>query len=73
MSNIVTGGTIPDDLKSVLERYGIDFDNTLSFVLRCDGPGAPLLITSTTYVEEKQQDGVALRTETRTFKLLAVE
>lgn len=76
MSNIVTGTTIPPDLKVVLEKYGVDFDKTISFIVRCDGANEPLLITTTSYVEETPEETVkrgAFEPETRTFKLLAVE
>lgn len=73
---IVCGGNMPEDLKAMLRRWGVNLDETLSFKLECESAGAPLLLTSTTYVveplEETKKRG-EFKTETRTFKLVEVQ
>jgi len=69
---LITGGNMPEDLKAVLEKYGIPLDSTIAFSIRCNGPAEPLLITRTSYVFENGEplghDGLVI--ETRTFKLV---
>lgn len=76
MSNIVTGRTMPKDLRAVLQKYGMP-EHCTKLVVSCMGPDEPLQLCFTSImtlpVGTTTFGNVQRAEETRVFKLLAVE
>lgn len=80
---IVCGYNLPEDLKAMLTRWGVNLDNTLGFKLECASADEPLILTTTCYVIEGEEvpdhgrlyvpaDPTKPITLTRKFKLVEI-
>lgn len=72
IDNIVTGYTIPDDLLTVLKRYGMP-DFCISFSISCGACDAPLEFEYKSYQVTSGTPILIAPEITRVYKLVLVE